>query len=381
MLRATGPEVIMEAEIKKNNLRQTRLPNVRRPKYFAKDLRLDFEKLAQEIIRQLRGPLSQRALSEQMGFSFNQVGKWESGATQIKWGEFLSLAQTLQTPIENYFRYSFVYRQPEFTVDTTLQTLVSRLNLLSNREDRMKALGRKWMKGHVNPSFSEVLRVMGSKAPLLFGWLSLFADCNLLASLKDSHEIFLKNVEAVLENPSVVFVNAALHLKRYQELELHDETMLAEHSACSCEELRQALKVLLKFDLIMFDGRKYLPSFFDFSFSGLRHPKLRGLTKAATCLAAARYPDQPIVIDPKRVRNPSQSSVRVVAMSSEAARKIAELIEIFHNQADEIVNADHLDKDNVQIILLHSFASNINSPDINASSTKSPIVPAVQQKG
>lgn len=371
----------METELKKNDLRQSRSPNVRRTKYFAKDLHLDFEKLAQEIIRQLRGPLSQRSLSEQMGFSFNQVGKWESGATQIKWGEVLSLAQALQAPIENYFRYSFVHRQSEFTVETTLQTLVSKLNLLSNREDRLKALGRKWMKGHVNPSFSEVLRAMGSKAPLLFGWLSLFVDCNLLASLKDSYEIFLKNLEAVLENPTVVFVNAALHLKSYQDLDLHDENMLAEHSACSNEELRQALKVLLKFDLIMFNGKKYLPSFFDFSFSSLRHPKLRGLTKAATCLAAARYPDQPIVIDPQRVRNSSHSSVRVVAMSSEAARKIAELIVNFHNQAEEIVNADHLDKDNVQILLVHSFASNINSPETNTSQIKSPFVHAVHQKG
>lgn len=328
-----------------------------------KNLRLNYEQLSWEVIKQVRGKMSQRKLSEKLNFSFNQVGKWESGATLIKWKEFMELCQALEIPLETFFCYFFGHQDLIFDERTTLKTLVTKLNLSSSQEPPMRTLARKWLSGTHHPSFSQVLSVMGIKSPVLFGWLSQIVDCHQISCIKESYHLFLQNMEAVLETPLVVFVNAALQIESYQKLEFHDEKLLAEHAACSVSELKQALNVMLKFDLIYFDGRKYIPSVFDFGFSSLRHPKIRGLTKWATCLAATRYPDKPITMDPQRVRNPSRSSVRVTAMSASAAQKISDLIVSFHNQIDEIVNRDREPKDNVQVLLIHSFASNINSSE------------------
>ena len=41
-----------------------------------KNLRLNYEQLSWEVIKQVRGKMSQRKLSEKLNFSFNQVGKW-----------------------------------------------------------------------------------------------------------------------------------------------------------------------------------------------------------------------------------------------------------------------------------------------------------------
>ncbi len=348
----------MEIEAKRNSLFHHRAKG-----RLQKNLRLNYEELSWEVIKQVRGEMSQRKLSEKLKFSFNQVGKWESGVTLIKWKEFIELCQALKIPIETFFCYHFGHQDLIFDERTTLKTLVAKLNLNSSHELPIRNLARKWLSGAHHPSFSQVLRVMGMKSPVLFGWLSQIVDCHQISCIKESYHLFIQNMEAVLETPLVVFVNAALQIDSYQKLEHHDEKLLAEHAACSITELKQALKVMLKFDLISFDGRKYIPSVFDFGFSSLRHPKIRGLTKWATCLAATRYPDKPISVDPLRVRNPSRSSVRVTAMSASTAQKISDLIVSFHNQIDEIVNSDREPKDNVQVLLIHSFASNINPPE------------------
>lgn len=326
------------------------------------ELRLNYQTLAQEVIKALRGPLSQRDLSEKLGFTFNQVGKWESGATQIKWDDFLSLAKILNIPIEKHFRYSFFITETEFDALSSVKSLVKKLNLLNTTDTHFHSTIKRWINGETMPIFSDILRMIGSKSPLLFGWLSLFVDCHNLNSLKEPYHYFLNNVDIVLKDPIVVYVNAALQIHAYKELSIHDDKLLAEHSACSLEQLKAALKTLVDFGLVTFDGQKYHHCSFDFSFSGLRHPKLRNLTKYTTRLAAERYPESPIVIDPIKTKNVSRSSVRVSALSFTAAQKVSDLIVQFHNQVDAIVKNDNLPKDNVQIFLIHSFASNINKP-------------------
>lgn len=328
---------------------------------FKFNLRLNYQKLATQIICKMRGDITQRQLSEMLGYTFNQVGKWESGVTQIKWDDFFLLGQVLGIPMEKHFRYSFWTLEKDFTAFTALKALESNLSFSSILDADTRVAIKKWLSGSKVPDLAEVLKLIGTKSPTLFGWLSLFVNCSSIPLLKSPYAIFLQNLDSVLNDPLVVYVNAALQLEAYEKLEFHNEEFLAEHSACTRQQAQLALKTLLSHGLITYDGKKYRPCPFDFSFSGLRHHKLRGLTKHTTSLAASRYSEIPIFIDPTKVRNPSQSSVRVVALSTEAAKQVVNLIAKFHNDVGEIVNQDQHPKDNVQVILIHSFASNINA--------------------
>ena len=54
--------------------------------------------------------------------------------------------------------------------------------------------------------------------------------------------------------------------------------------------------------------------------------------------------------------------MRVKAFSKDAAQKVSDLITKFHNEVDEIIRQDTQPKCNVQVVLIHSFPSTINSP-------------------
>lgn len=335
-------------------------------------LKTNYQALAQEIIREIRGEMSQRQLSDKLGYSFNQVGKWESGFTQIKWDDFLKMAEVLEIPMAKHFTDSFWTFEKNLTPLATLKAITHNLPQEVVPEKMYRNIHKKWLTGISMPDLSEVLEMIGTRTAILFGWMSLFLDCKKIPTIQADYEVFLKTIDAAFSTPVVVYVSAALQLQSYLDLPEHDEAFLAQHSACTIEELRHALALMLEYGLVAYKNKKFIPMPFDFSFAGLRHPKLRGLTKRSTVLAAERYPEAPIKIDRSKVRTIAPSSVRVVAVSKEASQKILELVAGFHRQIGEIVRQDDQPKDNVQVILVHSFPSNINTASTNLPAESEP---------
>ena len=326
-------------------------------------LEVDYQALAIEIFRKLRQEKPQRELSQLLGFSFNQVGKWEVGSTQIKWSDFLNTCRVLDIPMERIFRTFFWMTDPQFDEKTSLQAIDRNINPLTMTDKNVKLKLRKWIEGQSQPDLAEVLKIFGQKTSTLLGWLSQFLNVKEISILKNHYEVFEELIEVVMQNPLVVYVNAALQLEEYRQKPYHDEKLLAENSACSVATLREVLQLLLDHQLIRFDGKKYHHSPFDFSFASLTNSKIRSLTYFSTKLAAERYPRYPIPVDSQKIKNLSRSSVRVTALSKDAALKISELLARVHTEIGEIVSKDHGPKDNVQVILMHSFCSNFNSPE------------------
>ncbi len=306
-----------------------------------------YQNLAGEIVKLLRGEMSQRELSESLGFTFNQVGKWESGFTQIKWSDFLRFAEFRELPVEKAFRLVFWTHDGPFDVLTSVNSLAKQIGF---RPDSIRG---------ERTDLAEILRWMDHEASILISWLTLFLDCSKLPTIEAKVQGFMLRLNAILSDPLCVFVNAALDTSEYRNLELHDEVLLAEHSTCTREELRRTLETLMTFKAVTFDGKKYRPVY-SFAYSFSPNPKLRSLTKYATELAASRYSLTPVEANPDRPTNVSLSSVRVVPMSLEASKKVRELVAQFHVAVGDVVNADDAPKDGVQVLLFHSFVSNIN---------------------
>lgn len=326
--------------------------------------KLNYSKLAIEVVKRLRADLSQRQLSSCLGFSFNQVGKWESGATQIKWDDFINICETLNLPIESHFRKIFWTFEGEFDPSHTLNVFIENIKLNLQKKRKYQTKLRKWASKDVHLDLAEVFEIIDLAPSLLIAFLSPFIDCSKLPALNARFVQYSTQMELIFQDPLCAFVNEALQLNEYQSLAQHDDVILAYHSACSVEHLRRVLRLMTTYGIIFFDGKKYFPNSFDFSFSAVPDVKLRGLTKYTTDLASNRYSLEPLVKtnDEGALRNPSVSSVRVNALSKEAAKKVMDLVSEFHSKVGLVVQEDAgQNKNNVQVILIHSFASTVNS--------------------
>lgn len=319
---------------------------------------INYDLLAIDILRLLRADRNQRDLSQALGFSFNQVGKWESLVTKIKWDDFLALANSLQIPIEKHFReYFFWSTEEKLTSNVSIQALLQYLNVGHENLNRPKATIDRWLAGHSVPDFSEVLMIMNSKPLILIGWLSKFLDCSKLPNLEIEFKQTLSKMEAVLSSPVSAIVNAALHLENYINLELHDEDLLAQEAGCSVKEVRLSLTLLCESGAVVFDQKKYISNFSELSF--IRHPKFRAVTKYLTDLAASRFSLLPAQ---GNLANPSISTTRIAAMSSEASKTIMDLMVKFHHDVAQVLKNDKGAKDHVRLMIQHNFVSNIHAP-------------------
>lgn len=324
---------------------------------------MNYQKLAEELIIYLRGKRKQRELSSNLGFSFNQVGKWESGVTQIKWTHFTQLCLYLKIPIYDHIQYFFWTLNDDYSTASCLRAIDKSIQLQKSSDKDNSKLLKKWLGKKLEPDLSEVLKIIDSHPGVLIGWLGRFLDCSKIETLKLAFDRLQVASEAIMDNPLSVYVNAALQLEAYKKSPTHDEKFLAEHATCTTQELRTLLSKMLKAGIIHFDGKKYLSrssQFFSFSFS--QNPNLRGLTKYTTDLASQRYSLIPATRPDPRKFNYSAGSVRVAALSEKMATQVGELVKEFHGRMADLLKQDNEPKTNVQVILIHSFASNINSP-------------------
>src|SRR5210317_1938034 len=71
---------------------------------------MEFKLIASEIIRSLRGDLSQEQLNRKLGFKTNQVYRWEKGHAKVDWEDFILLSQKLKLDLDlllrSYFRFN-----------------------------------------------------------------------------------------------------------------------------------------------------------------------------------------------------------------------------------------------------------------------------------
>src|ERR1041385_2422027 len=121
---------------------------------------ISYKTLAEEVLCQLRGELSQRQLSEKLGYTFNQIGKWESGAVRIKWDDFLRLAQVVNVPIEQGFRHLFWNFDGEFGATRSIRSLIQHFYLKTIRGPWSPHSMKKWLRGDSFPDLCAVFEML-----------------------------------------------------------------------------------------------------------------------------------------------------------------------------------------------------------------------------
>ncbi|MCB0420514.1 MAG: helix-turn-helix transcriptional regulator [Bdellovibrionales bacterium] len=322
---------------------------------------IDYYELSRMILKQLRGDLTQRELSHLLDYSFNQVGKWESGAKILKWQEFIEVLMALEFPVERQMRSYFGNYKGTFSEPDFLRNLITffGLNLTDNK--KIQKLTKKWENSTTSPDLAEILLVFDSRPSMLVGFLLQYVDCRQIKPLSDRFQIFLKQLESLSEDPNVGFVNEALKLEDYKKLSVHNDDLLARHSGCTVKALKITLSKQLESGAVVFDGKKYHPSPFDYSFSTLNNPKLRTFNKYTFDFVAKKYPVSTDDKVPGPLYNSSTTSSRVIALSKKASEKIDKLVSQFHSEVGEIVKNDDDPKLNVQVITLVSMVAAVKN--------------------
>lgn len=325
---------------------------------------VDYQRIKVELLIALRGEYSQTQASELLGYSYNQVRRWEQLTKQCRWDEFCGYCHKLAVPLDAVTSWVLLpidgKSYSKLIVTNYLMALRARfpemtLEQLAKKLNTSVSVLKRYIHGDIFPDLEFVLAFLDLKQ----NWLSQF----VYELLEDRPSPYLrsyfakdqKKVDAKLEQPLSAAVECCLDLASYKQLPLHSDSFIADKVGCTAKDVQIILKSMCQVGTTILnkDG-KYVPNFQTINTECFdRKKSLRALQFWTQRSLMRLQDDEPISRGPV----PSATAYRVAPASINAMRKIREII-IRAN--DEIINALEQDDNptqDVQIVLMHAFSA------------------------
>ncbi|MSQ03107.1 MAG: DUF4423 domain-containing protein [Myxococcales bacterium] len=215
----------------------------------------DYDTLARELVRALRGPRSQGQLSRRLGCRSNVVYTWEAG---LRWPTAaVTMDLAARTRIDVAAAWARFFRSPPswlLDVDVSRPATLARLldDLrgavpiveVARRAGRSRFAVARWLSGDAEPRLPDFLRLIEATSLRLLDWLACFVDMDALPSVRDDWRRLEAERRAAYEAPWTQAVLRALELAAYARLDEHDDAWVAAQLGTDVPTVAAAIQTL-----------------------------------------------------------------------------------------------------------------------------------------
>lgn len=225
---------------------------------------MNYEQVASEFVRALRGHRSQPAFSRRLGYRSNVVYTWESGRGYPTAAITLAAARRVGVELERAFE-SFYRGRPEWLehhdpatpagVAAFLNDLRGRTSIvdLASYSQRSRFAVARWMKGDTEPKLPEFLQLVECCSLRLLDWLEQFVDPSQLPSVAERFRAMETARRVAYEAPWTQAILRALEMREYQSGP-HRPGWLAAQVGVSEAIEQRCLELLQQTGQVCWDG-------------------------------------------------------------------------------------------------------------------------------
>jgi len=216
---------------------------------------IDYDVLARELLRHLRGRRSQLAFSRRLGFRTNVAYTWESGRRWPTAAIFLHAASRSRIDVRVALS-SFFAAPPRWldhveptsrdAVASFLEELRAKVPIVdvARRAGRSRFAVARWLSGEAEPRLPDFFRMVDACSLRLLDFVALFADPETLSSTSVAWQRMRAQRRAVYDEPWLAAVLLALELESYRKLRRHRPGWLARRLGITRAEEDRCLRVL-----------------------------------------------------------------------------------------------------------------------------------------
>lgn len=220
-------------------------------------MRLEYERIASDFLRAVRGKRSQAAFSRRLGYRTNVLYLWEAGRSFPTAADALSAASRAGIDVRASLA-NFYHRTPDWLdrVDPmTREGVATLLNDLRGRtgiNDLAKATGKsrfalaRWLRGDAEPKLPEFLLLVEKTSQRLLDFLAALVDPNQLPSVHRAWEELEATRRSAFDMPWTQAVLRVLELRDYADLPRHIPGWIAKRIGISLAEEQQCLQLLAR---------------------------------------------------------------------------------------------------------------------------------------
>jgi transcriptional regulator with XRE-family HTH domain len=224
--------------------------------------------IAREVVRSLRGPRSQLALSRRLGYRTNVLYLWESGRGGPTAVRFLRLAQAVGLDVTGALLRFYGNRPPwlekqepasALGVAALLRDLKGPTSIL----DCARAAGcsrfalARWLKGEAEPQLADFLRLVQVTSQRVLDFVACFTDPAAVPSLRVPWRRLQNARRAAYAMPWSHAVLRTLELESYRKLPAHVDGWFGSQLGISREEEMQCLRLLEETGQVRFRRGKW----------------------------------------------------------------------------------------------------------------------------
>ena len=229
---------------------------------------LDYEAVAAEWVRALRGKRSQASFSRRLGYSNSVVHRWESGRAWPSAARFLQACERSGKELDRAFT-TFFRRRPAWldehaatspqAVAAFLRQLRGKLTIVQLAKDSgfSRFTLARWLDARAEPRLPEFLQLVESSSRRLLDFVAAITDPAELPSLAQRWSRLQKMRKAAYEETWSQAVLRALELEPYRHADADNE-WLAGTLGISVEQVERALSVLASTEQIEQQGGRWV---------------------------------------------------------------------------------------------------------------------------
>jgi hypothetical protein len=286
---------------------------------------LDWDAIAAEWVRELRGKRSQAAFSRHLGYQSSVVHRWESQAAWPTAARFLAVCAQGGKDVRAAYA-AFFLRTPTWLaqheptspagVAAFLQQLQGKMTVvtLSLSSGYSRYAIARWLQARAEPKLPEFLRLIEASSRRALDFIATFSDPAALPSAREHWQRLERLRQAAYQETWSHAVLRALELAEYAERG-GDRAWLSEVLGITEEQSERALRVLESTGQIAFQDERWVPLPATAVTTG-RHPATLGiLTRAWTQVALDRI----------EKRAPSHFGYSLFAVSRADLRRLRDL--------------------------------------------------------
>ena len=231
---------------------------------------MDFDRIARELIRALRGKRSQTAFSRRLGYKSNVAYAWESGKRSPTASEALRAAAKSGVDVRLALR-SFYRQEPAWltaVAPATPQGVAAFLRDLRGDTPLQRvahgsglsrfAVGRA-LSGASEPKFGDFLRLVDATVLRALDLCACFVDPSQLPSARTAWARLEAQRRLADAQPYTQAVSRALEIAAYQALPAHVDGWVAERLSIPLAAERASLEALAAAGQIAWDGVRWHP--------------------------------------------------------------------------------------------------------------------------
>jgi len=225
---------------------------------------IDWQKAAAELVRELRGARTQKALSRALGYRSNVVFSWESGrdvpSATVLVDLLVKVGRDPRSWLVDFGRGDV---PEEVSSASHLAAYATSLNKgrslkeLSQVLDQSRYVVSRWLSGKTEIPLPEFLRFVDVTTLSALDLVALLVNPAALPAIAPHYERLQAARRSAQEKPWSHAIVHMVELPSYRELPVHEVGWFASRLNIGLREEAQCLELLVQMGRLTFDGVRY----------------------------------------------------------------------------------------------------------------------------